>query len=216
MCVYVCVCICFSFSPVVCLSLKKGTAVSIIDTDINVDFAPPIGYVEPSGSSLKEMAPMSRSGEVIFGGPAGGKQGAASGGKGKGRKLVESSDSDTDNEDEKAKEKSLEERFPGEGSVLRKPATGRAYIPTASTPSASAESKPLKESVPFIAFGGSGRTLRGKTVAGATAAPPTPTEMTTTTAEQDQTPPDAAKDEEEEQEKSKFVAFGGTGRRLRD
>lgn len=38
------------------LETKPGSAVSIIECDMNVDFAPPVGYVEPSTSSSSSTA----------------------------------------------------------------------------------------------------------------------------------------------------------------
>ncbi|KAG9508720.1 Ubiquitin fusion degradation protein 1-like protein, partial [Fragariocoptes setiger] len=39
------------------LETKPGPAVSIIECDMNVDFAPPVGYVEPTPETKKEKAP---------------------------------------------------------------------------------------------------------------------------------------------------------------
>uniref|UniRef100_A0A7S3A7D3 Uncharacterized protein n=3 Tax=Rhodosorus marinus TaxID=101924 RepID=A0A7S3A7D3_9RHOD len=91
------------------LDVKPGTAVSIIETDVNVDFAPPPGYKEPIAPPKQEGS-SSRPGQVIFGeDKVGGKPGIES----KGRKLVESSDSESEEEGE-SKTAQPEQRFPGD------------------------------------------------------------------------------------------------------
>lgn len=82
---------------------------SIIETDVNVDFAPPPGYKEPIAPPKQEGS-SSRPGQVIFGeDKVGGKPGIES----KGRKLVESSDSESEEEGE-SKTAQPEQRFPGD------------------------------------------------------------------------------------------------------
>eukprot|EP00188_Purpureofilum_apyrenoidigerum_P001351 Plantae.Rhodophyta-Purpureofilum_apyrenoidigerum.ctg17314.p1 GENE.Plantae.Rhodophyta-Purpureofilum_apyrenoidigerum.ctg17314~~Plantae.Rhodophyta-Purpureofilum_apyrenoidigerum.ctg17314.p1 ORF type:complete len:359 (+),score=72.63 Plantae.Rhodophyta-Purpureofilum_apyrenoidigerum.ctg17314:69-1145(+) len=184
------------------LDVKPGLAVSIIETDINVDFAAPPGYVEPSAAKPQQSS-SSNSGTVIFGGPS--NPVADKSRASKGRKLVESSDSETDDEDEQ-NAKTVVKRFPGQGSVLRKQATGKVFNPVAATQAQKESEKPSeKMAASFTAFSGVGQTLRGKTVL----APPTTHEE------------DGPSDEDpgangEEEENKNFTPFGGTGRKLRD
>lgn len=156
------------------LQVAPGKAISIVDTDVNVEFAPPLDYVEPVVSK-----PVSSSATAITS-------------KSKGASDVNIADSQVDPSvrlkqrlerlkkqapDERDADSSDEEQqkpavplFPGSGQALKESSAGRSGLTFGASSSGSGlaeerggEENCEKKSVekkPFVPFGGSGRSLR--------------------------------------------------------
>lgn len=144
------------------LEVAPGEAISIIETDVNVDFAAPADYVEPETSKAKPAAAAANAGKGTLG-----ESGADPSARLKERleelkkrKPIDDDSSDDDKPPPK-------EMFPGAGQTL-KAKSGRSGL-TFGGGSASRATKGVSEETensteeetkPFVPFGGSGRSLR--------------------------------------------------------
>lgn len=147
------------------LEVAPGEAISIIETDVNVEFAAPADYVEPevptasassAGQATTKKVPIGQSDND----PSARLKERLE--RLKKRKPVDD-DSDSSDED-KPPPKPL---FPGSGKTLKARAgrSGLTFGATASAANGSTEAGSEKESQdgekqPFVAFGGAGRSLR--------------------------------------------------------
>ena len=154
------------------LAVAPGEAISIIETDVNVEFAPPPDYVEPEPEkpSATTAAPVKKIGEALGSGdPSTRLKDRLE--RLKKRVPADANDSDSSDEDKPPPKPT----FPGMGQAL-KLKTGRSGLTfgSSNTSSASASNRKIKDSTddvdestnqqedkkPFIPFGGSGRSLR--------------------------------------------------------
>lgn len=145
------------------LEVAPGEAISIIETDVNVEFAAPADYIEPEKPAVKPPAAASSVGKAQIG-----ASGADPSARLRARleKLKQHTpiDDDDSTDDDKPAPK---EMFPGAGQTL-KARSGRSGLTFGGAPSASkgngakgADEKPEEEEKkPFVPFGGSGRSLR--------------------------------------------------------
>lgn len=143
------------------LEVAPGDAVSIIETDVNVEFAAPADYVEPDPSNKEANAssaskPLRPFGSDSSADPSSRLKDRQE--KLKGKPLVDDDSSDEDD----APKPPPKPAFPGQGQTLKSRAgRGLTFGAPAGGSEQAKESKPEeKDKKPFVAFGGTGRSLR--------------------------------------------------------
>lgn len=145
------------------LEVAPGEAISIIETDVNVEFAAPADYVEPEPSKAKPAASADADAWKATLGGSGADPSARLKERLeqlKKRKPIDDDSSDDDKPPPK-------EMFPGSGQTLKAKA-GRSGLTFGGGSTSKAangvaeeeESPTEEEKKPFVPFGGSGRSLR--------------------------------------------------------
>lgn len=204
------------------LDVKPGDAISIVEADVNVDFEAPLDYVEPAPVYRNTPAAGAGSAPGASGAGASTGAGGSSGGvalggaSGSGASRLasrlerlkkrppgggdDSSDSSDDDGAATAKKaEAAKPRFPGSGQAL-KPRAGGASASRLLFGSGAAAAAATAPALGTATAGGAASTNGGAAAAAANGSGAGA----------------AAEDKGEEKEAKPFVAFGGTGRSLRD
>lgn len=205
------------------LDVKPGDAISIVEADVNVDFEAPLDYVEPAPVYRNTPAAGAGSASGASGAGASAGAGGSSGGvalggaSGSGASRLASrlerlkkrppgggdNSSDDSSDDDGAaaakKAEAAKPRFPGSGQAL-KPRAGGASASRLLFGGGAAAAAATAPALGTTAAGGAAPTNGGAAAAAANGSGAGA----------------AAEDNGEEKETKPFVAFGGTGRSLRD
>lgn len=156
------------------LSVAPNNAISIIEADVNVEFAAPKDYVEPEKpkSVARDVKGKSGSGSgsagmAGFGGGEDGEAGSRLAKRLEKLKGIKGGDDSSDSSDDEDGIVVKKERFPGSGQTLKAGAgsvvNGASSVAGSVKGDAKAGEREDKkdEKKPFQAFSGQGRTLKG-------------------------------------------------------
>jgi len=137
--------------------LRPGNAVSIIETDIDTEFAPPPGYKEPDAPPKETAAPSAASVRRLGDGSNGQSSSRLQSRLEALRRL--GAEDSSDSSDSESEDKTSKTLFPGQGQTLVSRPGGAGSLITSTLNDAEMD-QPLQEAKPFTPFTGAGHRLR--------------------------------------------------------